>query len=150
MKYWILAIFLAIVAIAPIGYLTYDKIDVFSDSNVVGNDSEHDYTIEFEPQRVTSMDPGSEHIVLACRVVDGYKFDMYLLNEEHIEAHLTVATKSGSKQFVENLLKKTTSPPPVVTLLRDTGDHWIVDFEFMVEGEKTNLLTLLKKQGLTF
>jgi len=144
MKNWILAFILAAVAIAPIGYLVYHNTR--QDQQPVPDNYP---TVQFETQRIAAMEPSSKHNVLACKVVDGYRFLMFLENEQHIEAHLPVATKPEAAALVVELLNKTAAPPPTVTLLRKIDDrYWIVGFTLTVDGERKDLVELLRGKGL--
>ncbi|CAE7860226.1 dnaE [Symbiodinium microadriaticum] len=141
MKNWVLAFILALAALAPIGYFVYHNTP--QDRPPVHNDSYP--MVQFETQKMAAMEPDTKHNVLACKVVDGYRFLMFLENEEHIEAHLPVATKPEAVGVVVELLNKTSSPPPTVKLLRKVDNrYWIVEFTITIEGESKDLVEYLR------
>ena len=144
MKSWIIAIVLATIAIAPFLYLAYHKMGVvqrISRPSVA--------TIQFEAEEKSmSLEPGAIFSVRSCKVVDGYKFGLYLENDKWIVAHLSVATKDEATSFVIDLLNKSTSTPPIVTLLRSVEDYWIVEFTVTKDGQTKNLVDLLRVEEL--
>lgn len=144
MKSWIIAIVLASIAIAPFLYLAYHKMGVaqrISRPSVV--------TIQFEAEkRSMALEPGAIFSVRSCKVVDGYKFGLYLENDKRIVAHLSVATKKEATQFVVDFLNKSISSPPTVTLLREVEDYWIVEFVVTKDGQTKNLVDLLRVEKL--
>lgn len=143
MKSWIIAIVLATIAIAPFLYLAYHKLGVaqriFRPSVA---------TIQFEVERSTALEPGAIFSVRSCKVVDGYKFGLYLENNKWIVAHLSVATKDEATSFVIDLLNKSTATPPTVTLLRLVEDYWIVEFAVTKDRQTKNLVDLLRFEEL--
>ena len=145
MKSWILAAILAVVAIAPIFYLVYNmKL-----APETRRSPEAVTVVEFD--RVIknyALEPGAVFDVLACKVVDGYKFGLYLEGEKWIEAHLAVATSEEAIPFVIELLNNAELPPPSVTLLRQVGDYWIVEFELTQNGKRVSLVDVLRSKEL--
>jgi len=145
MRNWILAFILAAVAIAPIGYLVYHN--TLNQAEPVQQDNYP--MVQFETQKMATMELGTKHNVLACKVVDGYRFLMFLENEEHIEAHLPVAVKSEASDVVIELLNNATVPPPTVELLRKVDNRfWIVKLTLTVDGKRHDMVELLRGQGL--
>lgn len=145
MRNWLLAFILAVVAIAPIGYLVYHNTQ--QDRQPIHQDSYP--MVEFETQKMAAMEPGTKHNVLACKVVDGYRFLMFLENGEHIEAHLPVATKPEAAGEVVDLLNKTKAPAPTVKLLRKVDSrYWIVEFTITIGDKPTDLVEYLRGKGL--
>jgi len=109
MKAWILAIVLAAIAIAPFMYLAYHV------RNTQRRGPTSVATIQFEPEnRSMVLEPGAIFRVKACKVVDGYKFGLYLENEKWILAHLSVATKEEATTIVVDWLNNAAPPPPTV------------------------------------
>lgn len=145
MKNWILAFILALVAIAPIGYLVY--YNAHNQNQPVHQDNYP--MVEFETQKMAAMEIGTKHNVLACKVVDGYRFLMFLENEEHIESHLSVAVKPEASDVVIELLNNATVPPPTVELLRKVDNRfWIVKLTLTVDGKRQDIVELLRGQDL--
>lgn len=140
MKSWILAVFLAIIAVAPVGYFAYNS----------GKDSSPTIaTIQFEErQSKLALEPGAVFGIRSVKVVDGYKFGLYLESDKWIEAHLSVATKEAAIPVVIDLLNGTTPPPPTVTLLRKVENYWIVEFHLTHNGQRANLVDVLRGKGL--
>lgn len=144
MKSWILAVILALVAIAPIFYLVY---------NARSDNGTHQprsiATVEFEQvHKNYTLEPGAVFDVRACKVVDGYKFGLYLDGDKWIEAHLAVATKEEAIPVVIELLNNAEPPPPSVTLLRKVEDYWIVDFSLTENGSRVRLVDVLRSKEL--
>lgn len=138
MKPWITAILLAVVAIAPVLIFGYYRSMQPVDKPIA--------SVEFaKPQ---ALKAGSQINVKACKVIDGFRYDMYLDGGNWIEAHLAVATKDEANLFVVELLKTTTYPPPTVTLLKHVGNYWIVDFCLTVDGKRVNMVNVLQEKGL--
>lgn len=144
MKTWVLAIVLALVAIAPILYLVYYGKNVTnnSDSSPVLT------TVEFVKPAEAKLEVGSVYEVRACKVIDGYRFAMFLEGNKWIEAHLPVATKDEATNVVIEWLNSTTSPVPTVKLLRKLGNYWIVEFQLTVNGKQEKITSLLKAKNL--
>lgn len=141
MKSWILALFLAVIAVAPVGYFAYNLRPNGSSPTIA--------TIQFEErQRKLVLEPGAVFGIRSVKVVDGYKFGLYLENDKWIEAHLSVATKEAAIPVVIDLLNGTTPPPPTVTLLRKVENYWIVEFHLTHNGQRANLVNILRGKGL--
>ena len=142
MKSWILAILLAAVAIAPIFYLVYNAKSGTPKSPSIA-------TVEFKQiRKSTVLEPGAVFDVRACKVVDGYKFGLYLEGDKWIEAHLASATKEEAIPVVIELLNNAEPPPPSVTLLRKVEDYWIVDFELTQSHKRVKLVSILRSKEL--
>ncbi len=107
-------------------------------------------SVEFEDNQPVKLQVGSKFNVKACKVLDGFRYEMYLEGGKWIEAQLPVVTKDDANPYVVNLLKTTTSPSPTVTLLKQVGNYWIVDFHITMPhtGEQANMIDLLRKAGL--
>jgi hypothetical protein len=136
-----LAILLAVVAIAPACLISY----YYTKSTPVERPIA---SVDFEPERPQKLEIGTKYEVKACKVLDGYRFEMYLEGGKWIEAHLRTATKDDATNVVVELLNKTTPPAPTVTLIRQTKHYWIVDMELTVEGKRVDLTELLRSKGL--
>jgi hypothetical protein len=134
MRLWILGILLSVIAIAPALVLAYHYRTM----------PEHRASFEQEKK----LEVGATFDVKACKVLTGSKFEMYLEGGNWIKASLTLPAKEEASLVVVGLLNKTTPPSPSVTLLRQEGDQWIVDFRLNVEGRKANLVDLLKSKEL--
>lgn len=146
MRAWLLAIVLAVIAIAPVFLLTY-----YYDRRSPQPSEQEIASVQFEPEKVAKkLEPGAKFPVKACKVLDGYRFEMYLDGGKWIEAHLAAVAKEEASPVVVDWLNKTTPPPPTVTLLRQVGDHWVVDFELNVDGKRASLIDLLRARGLLF
>ena len=142
MKSWILALLLAIIAVAPVGYFAYNLRSEISPSPSIA-------TIQFEErQRNLRLEPGAVFGIRSVKVVDGYKFGLYLEGDKWIEAHLSVATKEKAIPVVVEMLNGTTPPPPTVTLLRKVEGYWIVDFYLTHNGQRANLVDVLRGKEL--
>lgn len=143
MKSWILAVFLSLVAIAPIFYaIYYTRTSPSMNPPVLT-------TVQFPgPKPNAELEAGAIFEVRACKVIDGYRFGMFLEGNRWIEAHLQVAVKDEAAPVVIEWLNKTTSPPPTVKLLRRAGNHWIVEFHLTKDEKRENVLTLLREKGL--
>jgi hypothetical protein len=142
MKSWILAILLAIVAIAPAGYLVYNRPQATSVEPPVLT------TVEFVKPPQPELEVGLIYEVRACKVIDGYRFGMFLEGDKWIEAHLTSATKNEVTQVVIDWLNNTKAPVPTVKLLRKTSNHWIVDFRLTIGEKQESVTALLKAKSL--
>ena len=144
MRSWIVALVLAIVAIAPIAYViyTFRTTEQQESSSSIA-------TVEFERRpQVLNLEPGITMNVLSCKVIDGYKFVLYLENNKRIVGHLPVATREEAIPLVIEWLNTSTPPPPTVTLLRKVEDYWIVDFHLTHESERMRMVNLLRSKGL--
>lgn len=144
MRTTIIALFLAIIAIAPIFYIAYyyvgEKPQVQADPIA---------TVDFQTRpKSLELKPGATLDVLSCKVVDGYQFGLFLEGDKWIMAHLSVATDEEAIPVVIEWLNSAEPPPPTVTLLRKVGDYWIVDFHLTHEGQRVNMITLLRDKGL--
>jgi len=135
---------LAAVAIAPIFYVVY-----YLHENQQSEGPSTIATVEFQrrPKNI-ELEPGVTLDVLACKVVDGYKFGLYLEGDKWIAAHLPVATKEEAIPLVIEWLNAATPPPPTVTLLRKVGDYWIVELELTHEGKRVSMTSLLRSKEL--
>ncbi len=143
MKPWMLALVLAVIAIAPLGLLAYYYTRVSRDT------AADQSIVQFETQRPPQkMEVGAEFPVRACKVLDGFRFEMFLEGGKSIEAHLTAAAKEEAAPVVVDMLNKAEQPPPVITLRRQVGNYWIVDFSLTVEGKRCNMVDLLRAKGL--
>jgi hypothetical protein len=143
-KNWILAVALAVIAIAPAGYFAYNMNPRSGEGS-----SPTIATIQFEEQqRNFVLEPGAVFGVRSVKVVDGYKFGLYLDGDKWIEAHLPVATKEEAIPVVIELLNGTTPPPPTVTLLRKIEGYWIVDLTLTHNGQRVNLISVLRDKEL--
>lgn len=142
MKAWILAILLGLIALAPIlGIAYYNRSGVPAVEPIAA--------VQFQPEHVEKkLESGVEFDVRGCKVIDGYRFELLLEGNKWIEAHLSVATKQEANAVVVDLLNNTTLPIPTVTLRRNIGRYWIVDFHLMVEGRRLNLVDVLRQKGL--
>jgi hypothetical protein len=106
-------------------------------------------TIQFEEQqRNLVLEPGAVFGIRSVKVVDGYKFGLYLEGDKWIEAHLSVATKEEAIPVVVEMLNGTTPPPPTVTLLRKVEGYWIVKFHLTHNGQRANLVDVLRGKEL--
>lgn len=139
MKSWILALLLATVAIVPVFVILYKYKNNVSKRNDVS------FNLVDENSKIVV---GSKFEIKACKVISGDQYEMYLEGGKWIRAKLLVSTKDKAKQFVIDLLNKTVPPPPSVTIIRKSGDQWIVDINLNVDGQRVNLVDLLKSNGL--
>ena len=144
MKKWAIAVGLALLAIAPMGFLAYH----FGLSDQQGGPTKNMAVIEFQVKKNTKLEPGSEIEVKACEVLDGYKYGLYLEGDQLIEAHLAVATKSEATEVVVEWLRKAGPPAPTVVLKRQVGDYWIVDLHATVNNARVNVVDMLKAKEL--
>lgn len=142
MRAWFLAVVLGVIAIAPVLLVGYYYRGVGPSEKPIAS-------VRFEDENPhKKMEPGAEFEVRACKVIDGFRFEMYLEGGKWIEAHLPVATKDEASQVVVEWLNKTTPPSPTVTLRRQVGNVWIVDFHLQVDGKRSSILDLLRAKGL--
>lgn len=146
MKNWVLAFVLAAIAIAPIGFLVYHNVSNQKKSPEI----QPQYPIfQFETERLPPVEANTEHNVMACKVVDGHRFLMYLENGQHIEAHLSVFTKPEATALVTKLLNETKAPPPKVKLLRNIDSrYWVVNFTLTIDGDRKDLVAYLRTKDL--
>lgn len=156
LKVCLLALALGIVALVPVIYLSYNqdvvsslpklerpKLEPVKDPmNPVVAD------FQFDVEREKEFKPGVEFNLKSCKVIDGYRFHLFLEGGKQIYANLTTATKDEATPVVVELLNKTTSPRPTIILRRKSGDNWIVDFNLMVDGKRANLIEVLRDKGL--
>lgn len=143
MKTWILAIILSVVAIAPTAYIVY-----YGYEDEVKNEQAVLTTVEFVKPPTSELKVGDTFEVRACKVIDGYRFGLFLEGNKQIEAHLSTATKDEATEVVIEWLNNTTTPVPTVKLLRKTGSFWIVDFRLTVNGKTERVIELLKAKNL--
>ena len=135
-----LAIVLAIVAIAPFGYLAYQRLSQpVPEQNLPA--------IEFIKSG-NDLSVGSTLEVKSCRIIDGYRFLLLLENNKWIEGHLPLATKDEATAVVIEWLQNTTFPIPTIKLLRKPDNFWIVDLHLMKSGKREKLTDLLKAKNL--
>ena len=106
--------------------------------------ADFDFKTKFSQQ----MESGAEFEVKACKVIDGYRFKMYIDGDKSLVAHLSQATKEEASRFVIEWLNQMGYPPPTIVLRRETTDFWIVDFYVTLDNKRYNLLDLLKANGL--
>jgi len=144
MRSWIVALVLALVAIAPIYYITYHLR-----GGSTNPEPSSIATVQFQQRpRTVKLEEGANLNVLSCKVVDGYKFGLHLEGDKWIAGHLPVATKEEAIPLVIEWLNKAEPPTPTVTLLRKVGDYWIVDFHLTVNGERVSMVSLLRSKHL--
>lgn len=129
-------------AIAPVGYIVYNQSEETSSESPVLT------TVEFVKPHQAQLEIGATYEVRACKVIDGYRFGMFLEGDKWIEAHLTTATKDEAAPAVIEWLNNTTSPAPTVKLLRKLNSYWIVEFRLTVDGKQETLTSLLKAKNL--
>jgi hypothetical protein len=140
-KAWLLAVVLAVIALAPVFIFAYYGVRKETPDPAIAS-------FEFGTLRPQELQVGASFEVRACRVLDGYRFEMYLEDGNWIEAHLPVATKEEASPVVVDWLKKTTPPAPTVTLRRQIASHWIVDLQLTVDGKRINIVDSLREKGL--
>lgn len=149
MKTWIVAILLAIVVLSPSLYLVYYSKHTTETQYVHPTENEFIGTVQFtKPNVVRNLEVGAEFEIQACRVMDGYRFQVVLEGNKTIEAHLTSAVKDDAGSVVIDILNKARFP--TVILRRQVGDFWIVDFNLTWDGRRTTIIELLKAKGLLF
>lgn len=147
MKSWLLAAVIgfisAAVAIAPFFVFLYK-----------GNNSKPEKAvaaIQFEPERMErKFEAGSEFTVRAIKVIDGYRFELYLEGNQWIEAHLPVAAKEEATAVVIDWFNKANPPAPTVILRRQVNSFWVVDLYLTVNGNRATVTEMLKAKGLLF
>lgn len=145
-KVWVLALTLGVVALAPVLFVAYYY---GAPTKIVQNQMSPPIAdFKFETKTTETLEPGAEFDVLACKVIDGYRYEMYLEGDKWIVAHLTQATKDEASPVVVELLNKTTPPSPKVILRRQVADYWIVDFHLSVDGTQSKMTDVLKAKGL--
>ncbi len=153
-KVWSLALILGVIAIAPVFALAYYLSDFTQPVPVVPVAPQEVPSepivadFEFESEKEKLFQPGAEFSVRSCKVVDGYRFQLYLDGGSQITGHLTSATKDEATQVVVELLNNITTPRPTVILRRKSGDNWIVDFYISVDGKRASLVEMLRKKEL--
>jgi hypothetical protein len=146
MKHWFLGSLLLVVAIAPVSLLIYNYY--FRTTATPIKDDPAAVVVEFEPVRAKELEPGAVFSVRSCKILDGYRFYLYLEGGKVISAHLSVATKDGAATVVPEIFRTTSPPPPTATLLRKVGDEWIVRLHVAKDGKRTDLLSCLRERGL--
>lgn len=129
---------LVVVALAPIGYYSYNRTMDTTDRDGV--------VIRFGTQTPRAMEPGAEFNVLACKVIDGHIFQVLLDNNTSTQVRLITATKDEATPAVIEALQTATSPS--VVLRRKVGGCWIVDFHVTIQGRRTALLEWLSERKL--
>lgn len=139
----IAAVLLAVLCTIPLLWVGYK----YSQPVVEERPSIASVEFPIERKQIT-MQPGAQFQMRGCNVIDGYRFEMSLDNGQTIEAHLPVATKAEAIPIVVDCLKKASSPPPVVKLLRNTGTFWIVDFELTVDNNRSSIIEMLRSRDL--
>lgn len=145
MRSWIIAFVLGSIAIAPILFVVYDK----SPLSQKAPDIPALATVEFKQKpKSYELEAGAEFEVRACKVIDGYRFGLFLEGDNWIEAHLPYATKEEASTSVVEWLNKAEPPPPTVVLRRNAGDHWIVDLYLTVDGQRRSVVDLLEEKDL--
>lgn len=145
---WFLVVQLIVVALVPTFFLAYNthrEPVVIEQPRVV---EQPFASVQFETEQKKTLEPGSEFNVKACKVLDGYRFEMYLESNKWIIAHLAQATNDEAAPVVTDLLNKTTHPMPMVKLVRQVGEYWIVEFYLTVDGKQSNLVDVLREKGL--
>lgn len=120
----VLAILLSVLAIAPIAMLAYN----------------------YRHQK-SLFQAGQELELKSCRILDGYQFKLFFESGE-LTGHLPVATKEEATLVVLESFDNAMYPPPTVELIRDAGDHWVVDINLTLEEKRTSLTDLLRDQNL--
>jgi hypothetical protein len=138
-----LAIVLSVIALAPVFLISY----YYTGRTTVPVEQPIG-AIQFEVERPKMLEAGQTFNVRACRVLDGYRFELYLEGGKWIEAHLKVAAKDEASAIVLECFNKASPPSPTVTLLRQVGHYWIVDFHLTMENRRENLTDFLKAKGL--
>jgi hypothetical protein len=147
----ILLIFvLTFLVICP--YLFYFFLSEENNLNSSVKDSEYsEYLTEefyFELGKEKKLEVGSEFYIKSFKMIDGYKFYINLESDKRIIAHLTNATKDEANSFLLNLFKNSSIQKPSVVLRRKSGEHWIVDFYFLTNENKINLIEELRSKDL--
>lgn len=144
MKNWIAAaiMVLACFAIAPMVFLAYNF--GFKGQYVEQGAG----VIQFVSQKDVMLEPGAEIEVMACRIRDGYIYDLYLAGDQWIEGHLPMATKEEATKVVNHWLQKATPPAPTVVLKRNVGEYWIIDLHVTVDGIRRSAVEMLREKEL--
>lgn len=144
MRHLLLACLL-LIALAPACWLLYHQF--YGNTQTV--DESLGAVVSFEPPVQSGvMEPGAQFTVRSCRVLDGYRFSLYIGPGKIIPAQLAVATKEEALPVVVDLLSKSSPPPPTITLLRQVEHNWIVQFRIFQDGKPVNLVEVLRKQDL--
>lgn len=141
MRGWILAAVLTVVAIAPVCFLAY----YYMRDNPVEKPVA---SVEFEKEQAPDMQVGAVIEVKAIKVIDGFRFDVFLDNGKWVEAHLPVAAKTEATEAVVELLRKATPPSPSVTLRRRVHNYWIVDLHLTIDDKRISVTEYLRDKGL--
>lgn len=140
-KVWGTLILLVAIALAPLFVLAYYYRSQVVPPQVIAS-------FKFESETTRALEAGAKFDIKACRVLDGYRFEMYLDSGKWIQAQLTVAAKDEAAPVVVDLLNKTVPPAPTVTLLRQSGNIWIVDLHLTVGDRRVSLVDHLRSRGL--
>ncbi len=144
-KLWMYTVLLGIVTLSPLGLFLYFNDPI---NKPISDVNRPVATIRSENKILKPLKVDDEFEVKACKVIDGYRFEMYLEGDNWISAHLATATKESATLAVTEIMNKTNSISPSVILKRQIGDHWIVDFYLSVDGKKTNMVDVLRAKGL--
>lgn len=153
MKRVIFIVALAIFAVAPVFYIAYNaKYSGVENSKPILEakpEPEVKSFPEIQFQKVSQeLKPGAQLNVLACKVIDGYRFGLILEGDNLIEAHLPVATKESATTTVVEWLNEVNSVPPIVTLIRKVDNYWIVRLVLIKNGSKIDMVDALQSKGL--
>jgi hypothetical protein len=136
---WIYLLFTLIIGLSPVYY-------VWQSIEPAGIEDQQAYGyVEFVHLEHKQVKVGEEFNIKACKIVDGYIFEVLLDNDLWIEAHLTTATKDDAAPLVAELVRMSTFPS--VVLKRKVGDFWIVDFNLTVAEKRINMMEWLKLKG---
>lgn len=138
-KKWLPCVLIVLFSLAPMVYFVYN--------NSSRGESQYP-TVQFVSQQPKQMVPGTEFHVQACRIIDGYIFEVILEGHRNwTEVHLKKVTIDEATPVVVEALK--TSISPTVVLRRKVGDVWIVDFNVTFRDRRTTLLDWLEEKKLT-
>lgn len=166
-KSTLIAIFLSVIAIAPCLYLVYNKSTFRSNEVQVDRNgpvplTEEEFEkfkqqilnsqikedIDFHHQKIDDeLKVGGQYSVVACKVIDGYRFLVQTESEQWIEIHLPVAAKEEAANPVIERLKLTQSNPSI-KMLRMVKGYWIADLQIQIEGKQESLISFLKTNNL--
>lgn len=128
-----------VAAIAPMAVLLYHN----------GSHTEQTIaSVRFEAETPDRMEVGQTFAVKACRVIDGYRFEVCLENGKWFETHLALAAKEEAAAVVVGWLNSATPPAPTITLLRPVGPVWVVDFRLCLQGKSCSMADMLRANGL--
>lgn len=143
LKAWLLAFLLGATALAPVFWVAYHYGSgvTVPHENVIAS-------VQFQQQYQKELAVGSQLEVRAVKVIDGYRYEMFLSNGQAITAHLTHATSDEAIPYVVELFNKAAPPAPVVTLRRKVGNYWLVDLQLTVDEKRVSMIHVLKEKGL--